>query len=190
MTYPEPILDHTARAVLESQRAQSRRYLSAHVAEHAKVAANWTAAGDAIAIDVIHELLTERLPPQVVDHRVHYDHPEAVGRSAVTVDARFARWIDHFTATYRSRWWAKLLRLHKRKIEYQFVAVPYIVTAPVSCDHTVRVSILDTWRYPHADPTLRGMGLREPIYYAAGTRTESFAEFARPVGDMPGERWH
>lgn len=184
--YPDPLTEAVAAVVLERQRIQSRRYLSPQLAETLTVHAERKpgdrfAAADLIAVDVVHDILTEHLPAQTVTHRVRYQHPEAIGRRGYAVDARFATWLDHFAATYRGRWWGRLLRLHRRELRYTFVPVPYITSAPVECDHKVTVSILDQWRYPHADTTLRDLGLGEPVLYA-GTMQYGARAVTRPGG--------
>lgn len=180
--------DHLRPVILEQVRTHFRRYLSPWMAERIELGIahphDGPATGDMIAMDIYAKIMTEKLPPQHVRHRVRYAHPEAVGAKGYAVDARFATWYDHFTATYRGRWWARLLRLHKRRLRYTFVPVPYITTQPVHCNHLVEVSILDSWRYPKAATSIRDMGLREPVLYSPA-RADAYP--AMLTGDQP---WH
>lgn len=109
---------------------------------------------DLLVVRLETELLSERLPPKLIEHRIGYEHPEAIGQQGFAADSRFARPIDHFTAKYRGRWWGRLLGLRRREIRYQFVKVPYIVSAPVRCDHRVTVDVHAAWTYPKADMVL------------------------------------
>jgi hypothetical protein len=116
-----------------------------------------------LALEVSVRVLTEQLPQQSVTHRVHEDHPEAVGVVGFVKDARFARPIDHFTAKYRGRWWGWWLGLRLRKIRYDQVPVQFRNTSSVWCDHTVTVDIADQWTYPQASPALSGAQGGPPV---------------------------
>lgn len=149
---------------------------------------------DVLSIDFETELLTERLPPDVIRHRVKYEHPEAIGRQGVAADARFARPIDHFTAKYRGRWWGRLLGLRRREVRYEFVAVPYIVSAPVQCDHEVTATVRAAWTYPRATLVLPGSDFGHPVLRAGlvdaesrprgawGDRTDEFSDMVKRSG--------
>jgi hypothetical protein len=186
---PRSSYRNLTRVILDQTRVQLRRYVSAQIAETVEVRPDpyGASVGDMIALDVITDLLTERLPPQTVTTHVHYRHPEAVGQPGTAVDARFATWLDHFTATYRGRWWARMLRLHKRPMRYTFVPVPYITSAAVDCNHKATVTILDTWRYPKAETTLRdirGASLGEPVLWS-----DEHLDDARPI-TAGVDKWH
>lgn len=155
----DPFGPAVTQVIVDRMRFRLTERVSRYVAEELRVSARrddrlLASFADTLALDVETAILTERLPPDVIEHRVRYEHPEAIGRPGVAVDARFATWRDHFTATYRGRWWGRLLRLHKREIRYQFVPVPYIVSAPVQCDHRVTATVRARWTYPKATMVL------------------------------------
>lgn len=129
-----------------------------------------------VALKITAGLLTETLPPERISHRIAREHPEAIGHRGTAADARFATWRDHFIATYRGRWWARLLRLHKREIRWQFVAVPYLVSRPVRCEHEVTVDVRAAWTYPRARPALDGERGGHPVL-----RADSFTVASAPV---------
>jgi hypothetical protein len=154
----EPFGPAFTQVIVDRMRVGLTQRVSGYVAESLRMSVDRypeSFAGD-LAMRIETELLTERLPPDVIHHRVKYTHPEAIGRQGFAVDSRFARPIDHFTATYRGRWWGRLLRLHKREIEYTFVKVPYIISAPVECDHRVTATVRAAWTYPRATAVLPG----------------------------------
>lgn len=177
---------NTRQVILRAVATQFRRYLSPYMLERVEFDRDWerNPLGDMVAVDVVADILTEQLPPEIVTVLARYTHPEAIGRTGVAVDARFATWFDHFTATYRGRWWGRLLRLHKRKLRYTFVEVPYVISAPVECEHFVRVDVANSWTYPHADTTIRDLGLGDPVL-KTGIVTQ-----ARPSTRRSAEQWH
>lgn len=146
--------------IVDKARVALRQQVSAYVADNLRMSFDRygdTGVGrfaDTITMSLETYLLTEKLPPQRITHRIGYEHPEAIGRPGVAVDSRFARPIDHFTARYRGRWWGRLIGLARREIRYTFVKVPYIVSAPVRCDHRVIVDVHAAWTYPKADMVL------------------------------------
>lgn len=145
--------------VVERARVALRQQVGPYVAESFRMEAERAPImidryADSIALQIEAELLTEKLPPQRIEHRIGYEHPEAVGQPGVAVDSRFERPIDHFTAKYRGRWWGRLLGLNRREIRYQFVKVPYVVSVPVRCDHRVTVDVHAAWTYPKANMVL------------------------------------
>jgi hypothetical protein len=144
------------RVIVDRARVRLRRNVSPYVAEGfaAAVERDQSRFVDMLVVSLETELLTEKLPPQRIEHRIGYEHPEAIGQQRFATDSRFARPIDHFTAKYRGRWWGRLLGLQRREIRYQFVKVPYIVSAPVRCDHRVTVDVHAAWTYPKADMVL------------------------------------
>jgi hypothetical protein len=157
----EPFGPAFMQVIVDRLRVRLTQRVSRYVAEEMRLSAGRDPDllgyfTDGLAVNIETELLTERLPPDVIQHRVKYTHPEAIGRPGVAVDSRFARPIDHFTATYRGRWWGRLLRLHKREIRYTFVKVPYIISAPVECDHRVTATVRAAWTYPQATMVLPG----------------------------------
>jgi hypothetical protein len=140
-------------------------------------------------------LLTEKLPPHTIETRVQYEHPEAVGAVGTTVDARFERPIDHFTAKYRGRWWASLLGLRRRKIRYQFVPVPYLVSRPVQCDHVVTTDVRAVWTYPKPTMVLPAEDFGPVVLDASrvderARPTTQFADMVRGHARLNGDqRW-
>jgi hypothetical protein len=145
--------------IVERARVAIRQQLSPYVAESFRMEVERNPMvldryAGSIAMRVETELLTEKLPPERITHRINYKHPEAVGRQGFAADARFARPIDHFTAKYHGRWWGQLLGLRRRKVRYEFVKVPYIISAPVQCDHRVTVDVHAAWTYPRANMVL------------------------------------
>lgn len=115
--------------VIDSLRAeQSRDYLT-----------------QSIALTLTAELLAEKLPPVKITDRVEFTVP------------RYATWIDHLVATYRSRWWARLLRWHRRPLRY--------VDEPHS--HVTDVTVRGAWTYPRATTVLPGRQYGHVVYKAS-----------------------
>lgn len=79
-------------------------------------------------------VLSEELPAHVRGHVIEWSDP------------RHATWVDHFTATYRGRWWGRLIGLHRRTIRY--------VDVPLR--HRVDVTVRQYWTYPRATRVLPG----------------------------------
>lgn len=154
--------------IVDRMRFGLEQRVSRYVAEALRMGteAEAAACADVVVMRMVTELLTERLPPHTISHRISYEHPEAIGRPGNAVDARFARPIDHFTAKYRGRWWARLLRMHKRKIEYIFIKVPYLISTPVQCHHTATTNVRAAWTYPTASMVLPGGDFGHPVLRA------------------------
>lgn len=147
-----------------------------------------TRFADDIVMRMETSLLAEKLPPHTITTRVRYEHPEAVGQPGQTVDARFERPIDHFTAKYRGRWWAPLLGLRRREIRYQFVPVPYTITRPVQCDHLVTTDVRASWTYPKPVNILPAQEFGPVVLDAS--RVDSFADAVRASARLNGDdRW-
>ncbi len=174
--------------LVEHARRRLRKLVSRNVADQLRISVDRFPGdpqyahhfADVIAVDVETAVLTEKLPPQRITHRVRYEHPEAVGQQGVAADARHATWFDHFVATYRGRWWGRLLRLHRREVRYQFVPVPYIVSRPVHCDHEVTVDVHAAWTYPRATMVLPGDQFGHPVL--AFDRADARSRYRRRPG--------
>jgi hypothetical protein len=137
---------------------------------------------DALVASLTTEVLAEHLPPHTITTRVRYEHPEAVGQPGTTVDARFERPIDHFTAKYRGRWWGRLLRLRRRQVRYQFVPVPYLVSRPVQCDHVVTTNVRAAWTYPTPNLVLPAEDFGRVVLDARRVDSEA-SPYGRTFGD-------
>lgn len=85
------------------------------------------------------KVLSETLPPQRIISDVTFSTP------------RFATWRDHFRATYRWRWWGRLLRLRE----------PQFIDEPLS--HVTQVDVAQRWTYPSADLVLPGREFGTPV---------------------------
>lgn len=141
----DEFVTHTLNRVRATLRS---RAITGVVLEHADIR-HLNHVADIIAVDIEAAMWEERLPPQRVADYITTEHPEAVGKTGVAHDIRFATWWDHFAETYRRRWWARLIGLRHRRTRYITVKVPYVITAPVSCRHYVTVDIADAWRFPN-----------------------------------------
>lgn len=85
-----------------------------------------------LVLELEAEVLAETLPPLTLTDRQTFATP------------RFATWVDHFVATYRQRWWGRLLRLRE----------PRYVDEPLT--HTVTTEVRSRWTYPQATTVLPG----------------------------------
>jgi hypothetical protein len=186
------------RVIVERARVRLRQNVSPYVAERfaANVERDGAGFADMLVVDLETELLTEKLPPQRIEHRIGYEHPEAIGRQGFATDSRFARPIDHFTAKYRGRWWGRLIGLRHREIRYQFVKVPYIISAPVRCDHRVTVDVHAAWTYPRADMVLPASEFGMTVLKADSWTSDSVPTVGDALADAVktharsrGERW-
>ena len=192
LPYPEPddpfrTYGLDSQHMLQLVRHQAGQYISREFAERISLNGQHhrfsEMIGEKLALSLTAEVLTEHLPPHTITHHVQYEHPEAIGRPGVAVDARFARPIDHFAATYRRRWWGRLLGLHRREIRYQFVPVPYLVSVPVQCDHQVTVDVRASWTYPNANLVLPAETFGPVVLDGRDVRSESQATYRERQGD-------
>ncbi len=182
-----------APIVLERIRAKVTERVSASVAAGLTVSARpphglVDHVAGAVALDVEAEIWTERLPPQRVAVDIDYEHPEAVGQGGTAIDVRYATWFDHFAATYRRRWWARLLGLRRYALRYTEVKVPYVVVAPVRCRHRVVVDIADTWRYPDP-PGLPGEMVGPSVLVSSASGNAKRYGYDRLREAMDYRRW-
>ncbi len=195
LTSPE-----TQQRILHRVRRKAGESISRQLVQRMGMETAVHLIGDRVTQAVAVEVLSEHLPPHTITHHVQYEHPEAIGQSGTAVDSRFARPIDHFTAKYRGTWWGRLLGLKRRKIEYQFVAVPYIVSAPVQCDHLVTVDVRASWTYPKADLVLPADQFGPVVLDARNVTSESqatyrerqneaFADMVKAHDRARGGRW-
>lgn len=171
--------------ILERARRGVAMHITREFAERMVLSATEDHLGERLAVSLAAEVLAEHLPPHTITHHVQYEHPEAIGQPGTTVDARFERPIDHFTAKYRGSWWGRLLGLHRREVRYTFVAVPYLVSRPVQCDHLVTVDVRASWTYPTPNLVLPAADYGPVVLDARDVRSESYATYRERQGD----RW-
>ena len=185
-----PLSDLIRTRVVDIARHGMQTRISRLAADHLRleIERDPTRFTDDLVMRMETSLLAEKLPPHTITTRVQYEHPEAVGQPGTTVDARFERPIDHFTAKYRGRWWGRLLGLGRREIRYQFVPVPYLVSRPVQCDHEVTTNVRASWTYPK--PTMILPADQYGPVVLDASRTDSFADAVRASARLNGdERW-
>lgn len=127
-----PIESMFTQVHIERLRVGVRQRISRQVAESMRLETFQDMITNDLVAAMMAELLAERLPPEHVDHTITFDAP------------RFATWREHFRATYRERWWGRLLRLR----------APRYIDEPIS--HTVRVDVRSHWTYPQATTVLPG----------------------------------
>ncbi len=175
----ERILDRTRRGItMHVSRGFAERIALDTAEDH---------LGERLAMSLTAEVLTEHLPPHTITHHVRYEHPGAIGQPGTAVDSRFERPIDHFTAKYRGRWWGRLLGLRQREVRYEFVAVPYLVSKPVQCDHLVTVDVRASWTYPKPNRVLPAADWGPTVLDARDVRSESYATYREQQGDALGD---
>jgi hypothetical protein len=122
--------------LLQQLRVGAQMHVGAHVVHHMRAEQLRDYVTDSLVYRLTSEVLAEALPPQRCTHVVEWTVP------------RLASWVDVLVATYRGRWWARLLRLHRRELRY--------VDEPIR--HEVEVVVRDHWTYPQSDRVLPELG--------------------------------
>jgi hypothetical protein len=148
---------------LEPLRTVVRAELGASMAESISVERAGHYLRESLVYQLKASVLAEKLPPERIEVKLDYPHPEAVGEFGCQDDPRWATWWDHLLATYRGRWWTRWFR-EPRTI---MIPVRYRVTMPVTCHHRAQVDVLAAWTYPRANTALPGLG--HPVLVADRT---------------------
>jgi hypothetical protein len=153
VTYPT---DGTfSQHILDKARIKMQQRVGASVLESMRMSMDELVGmvGHELALNLEAYVLSEKLPPQRVQHRVEAVHPEAGGMDGYADDPRWATWRDHFWASHR-----RLARLFRRMPHTIMTPVRYRVAVPVKCRHDVTLNIEDVWTYPMSDTVLPGYG--------------------------------
>ncbi len=127
-------------------------HVSREFADRLELNSAFDHVGRRVGLRVSAYVLSEELPPATLTDQASFTVP------------RFATWYDHFAATYRGRWWARLLRLDRREV--RFVDEPHT--------HTLTVAVRPRWTYPKADRVLPARDFGPTVLKVATTRESAF----------------